>query len=101
MYLAKRSLLEWLIPFFAWVLATNALSQNDPAVARRPPSLFELLRARNTKAAPQRSDGGAKEEGTFEAHYEVVGRVFSKATRPANAMGVSDFGVCPVGTLRK
>jgi hypothetical protein len=27
-----------------------------------PPSLFELRRAREEKAAPQRSDGGTKEE---------------------------------------
>jgi len=27
-----------------------------------PPSLFELRRARKEKAAPQRSDGGTKEE---------------------------------------
>jgi hypothetical protein len=32
------------------------------AIVRMPPSLFELRRARNRKAAPQRSDGGTKEE---------------------------------------
>jgi hypothetical protein len=33
MYLAKTFLLGWLIPFFAWLVATNALSQNDPSAA--------------------------------------------------------------------
>lgn len=31
MYFAKTCPLDWLIPFFAWIVATNALSQNDPS----------------------------------------------------------------------
>jgi hypothetical protein len=33
MYFTKTCPLSWLIPFFAWIVATNALSQNDPSAA--------------------------------------------------------------------
>jgi hypothetical protein len=53
-----------------------------------PPSLFELRRAREEKAAPQRSDGGTKEErddrrmlAIAETHARLKAKPFYRPSR--------------------
>jgi hypothetical protein len=70
-----------------WTTKSGVNYRDLSGVVRMPPSLFELRRARNTKAAPQQSDGGRNQEAAGQPRVSTPDRIQSNA-RPERATDV-------------